>query len=243
KKNGRNEIIDNKNHFLDILTDLLKEPMLILLIVASIIYFITCNTSDGFFMVSAIVIVTGISLFQESRSKNALDKLRLLTQPLCRIIRSHKILTIPKEDVVVGDYVIIEEGTSVPADGTIIQSNDFTVNESILTGESLPVEKDNIVNNKVFQGTLVTSGLAIYQTTDVGVNTALGKIGKTIACIAREDTPLQKQIGNFVKKMALAGLVIFLIVWLINFVESRDVLASLLKALTLAMSILPEEIP
>jgi len=63
KKNGRNEIIDNKNHFLDILTDLLKEPMLILLIVASIIYFITCNTSDGFFMVSALVIVTGISLF------------------------------------------------------------------------------------------------------------------------------------------------------------------------------------
>jgi Ca2+-transporting ATPase len=242
-EHGRNEIISNKNPILDILIDLVKEPMLILLIVASIVYFITGNTGDGFFMIAAIIIVTGISLFQESRSKKALDNLRSLTQPLCRVIRDRKISTIPKEEVVIGDYMIIEEGSSVPADGTIIRSNDFSVNEAILTGESLPVEKESNANNQVFQGTLVVGGLAICQVTAVGMRTALGKIGKTLESIKKEVTPLQKQIGNFVKKMAIAGTVVFLIVWSINFFESRDLLASLLKALTLAMSILPEEIP
>lgn len=241
--NGRNEVIASKHTFVDILVDLVKDPMLILLVIASVIYFITGNTGDGLFMVAALVIVTGISLFQESRSKRTLEKLRSLTQPLCRVIRDGKTSTIPKEDVVVGDYIIIEEGTSVPADGMIIQSNDFTVNESILTGESLPVEKENAANRQVFQGTLVVGGLAICQVTAIGMNTALGKIGKTIESIKKEDTPLQKQIGNFVKKMAVAGFVIFMLVWSINFLESRDLLASLLKALTLAMSILPEEIP
>ncbi|HZY80011.1 MAG TPA: cation-translocating P-type ATPase [Cyclobacteriaceae bacterium] len=241
--NGSNEISSNENNMFAIIMDLVKEPMLLLLMVASIIYFITGNTGDGFFMVAAIIIVTGISLFQESRSKKALEKLRSLTQPLTRVIRDRKIQTIPKEEVVVGDYIIIEEGTSAPADGTIVQSNDFSVNESILTGESLPVQKDSGIQNQVFQGTLVVSGLAICQVTAVGMNTALGKIGKTLENIKKEDTPLQKQIGNFVKKMALAGSVIFLIVWSINFFESKDLLASLLKALTLAMSILPEEIP
>jgi P-type Ca2+ transporter type 2C len=242
-KHGRNEIIDTKNHFLGILKDLMKEPMLILLVIASIIYFITGNTGDGFFMLCAIVIVMGISLFQESRSKKALEKLRSLTQPLCRVIRDYKISIIPKEELVVGDYMIVEEGSSVPADGEIIQSNDFTVNESILTGESLSVEKDNTTNTKVFQGTLIASGLAICRVTEIGLSTALGQIGKTLEGIEKEVTPLQKQIGNFVKKMALAGVVIFLIVWIINFLDSRDLLASLLKSLTLAMSILPEEIP
>ncbi|WP_254156720.1 cation-translocating P-type ATPase [Chryseosolibacter indicus] len=243
KRHGRNEIKESKSHFLTVVLDVLKEPMLILLVVAALIYFLTGNTSDGIFMISAIFMVTGISLFQESRSKRALDKLRALTQPLCRVIRDGKILTIPKEELVVADYMIVEEGTSIPADGRVVQSNDFVVNDSILTGESLPVEKDNKINNKVFQGCLVSGGLAICEVIAVGAATALGKIGKTIESIEKGETPLQKQIGNFVKKMALAGIIVFLIVWLINFSRSFDLLESLLKALTLAMSILPEEIP
>lgn len=241
--NGRNEIINSKNRVLDIIIELVKEPMLILLIVAAIIYFITGNTGDGFFMVAAIVVVTGISLYQETRSKKALDKLRSLTQPLCRVIRDGKVATIPKEEVVIGDHIIIEEGTSVPADASIIQSNDFTVDESVLTGESLPVSKDVNGDKNVFQGTQVMSGLAICAVTAIGMNTALGKIGKSLDSIRKESTPLQIQIGNFVKKMAIVGIVIFLIVWGINYFQSYDLLASLLKALTLAMSILPEEIP
>ncbi len=242
-KHGRNEIEERRRHFPALAADLIKDPMVILLVIAAAIYFLTGNVSDGIFMVSAIFIVTGISLFQETRSKNAIHRLRALTQPRCRAIRDGKIATISREELVVGDYMIVQEGTSVPADGTIIQSNDFGVNESILTGESLPVEKDSTHNNTVFQGTTVTSGLAICTVTAIGAQTALGKIGKSVEEIARVVTPLQRQIGSFVKRMALVGIVVFLIVWLINFTQSFDPIGSLLKALTLAMSILPEEIP
>lgn len=240
---GRNEIAAQKNQFILVVKDLLKEPMLILLVVAATIYFVTGNTADGIFMVSAIFIVTGISLFQESRSRNAIGKLRALTQPLCRVIRDGSISTVPKEDLVLGDYIIIEEGGSIPADATVVQSNDFSVNESLLTGESLPVFKDNVNDRRVFQGCTVASGLAICEITALGAATELGKIGKAIEDTVKGETPLQKQVASFVKKMALAGVVIFLIVWGVNYMNSKDVLQSLLSSLTLAMSILPEEIP
>ncbi|MBC7389265.1 MAG: cation-translocating P-type ATPase, partial [Opitutaceae bacterium] len=117
-------------------------------------------------------------------------------------------------------------------------------NESILTGESLAVYKDlTKEDNKVYQGTTVNSGLAIATISAIGNQTRLGKIGKSLENIKEEKTPLELQIGNFVKLMVLAGAVVFLIVWGINFFQSFNLLDSLLKALTLAMSILPEEIP
>ncbi|MFM9986705.1 MAG: cation-translocating P-type ATPase, partial [Flavobacteriales bacterium] len=124
------------------------------------------------------------------------------------------------------------------------QSNDFTVNESILTGESLSVAKDPTTEDHfVYSGTLVSGGLAIATITAIGNETRLGKIGVSLENIEEEKTPLEIQIGNFVKKMALVGAIIFLIVWGLNYWHSRDWLNSLLQSLTLAMSILPEEIP
>jgi len=244
EKYGRNEVEKAGNYFLASLKDVVKEPMFLLLLVAALIYFLTGKTGDGIFMAVAIVLVTGISLYQESRSRNALAALKSLTQPTCAVIRDGERIEIKREEIVVGDYMIVEEGTSIPADGIIIQSNDFSVNESILTGESLPVSKSKTAeNNVVFQGTSVVGGLAICKVESIGVATALGKIGKSLESIEEEETPLQKQIGNFVKKMALVGTVVFLVVWGINFMRSQEVLTSLLKALTLAMSILPEEIP
>jgi Ca2+-transporting ATPase len=243
-KYGRNEVEKARNYFLASLKDVVKEPMFLLLLVAALIYFLTGKTGDGVFMAVAIVLVTGISLHQESRSRNALAALKSLTQPTCAVIRDGERIEIIREDIVVGDYMIVEEGTSIPADGIIIQSNDFSVNESILTGESLPVSKSKSgENNVVFQGTSVVGGLAICKVESIGVATALGKIGKSLESIEEEETPLQKQIGNFVKEMALVGTAVFLVVWGINFIRSQEVLTSLLKALTLAMSILPEEIP
>ena len=139
---------------------------------------------------------------------------------------------------------MIEEGTSITADGKIVQSNDFSVNESILTGESLAVYKDKAAtDNLIFHGTTVTSGLAIATITAIGNQTRLGKIGKSLESITEEKTPLELQINNFVKKMVIAGVIVFLIVWAINYFHSFNILDSLIKALTLAMSILPEEIP
>lgn len=246
---GRNEIIVKKNPFLDFVKSTFKEPMVVLLLIAAFLYFVSGQIGDGIFMACAIILVVSISLYQESRSRNAIAALKDLTQPTCKVIRDHQVQEVKREDLVVGDLMIIEEGVIVPADGTIIQSNDFSVNESILTGESFAVSKSKeMVGNdqasiQVFQGTTVVAGLAICEIFAIGEKTALGRIGTTAEAIEDEETPLQLQIDSFVKKMALAGIVVFLIVWAINYFQSRLVLDSLLQALTLAMSILPEEIP
>lgn len=244
-ENGTNSLEhQNKNNLIASLIDMIKEPMFLLLLTATSIYFITGEYGDGIFMTAAIVLVSTISLYQESRSRNAIESLKKLTQPKSKVIREGKVQEVPIEEIVLGDLIQTEEGTFIPADGIILQSNDFSVNESILTGESLPVFKNEKTENKhVYQGSIVASGLAICKVTAIGKQTELGKIGNSLANITEEKTPLQIQIGNFVKKMSLIGLSVFFIVWGINYYNSRIILDSLLKALTLAMSVIPEEIP
>jgi len=243
-KFGRNEVLKEEDNFFTVAKDIVTEPMFLLLLVAASIYFIIGDIGDGIFMLLAIVLVISISLYQESRSRNALAALKNLTKPTGKVIRNGETIEIKREEIVIGDCLIIEEGSAIPADGTILYAHDFTVNESILTGESLSVSKSKTENeNQVFQGTSVVGGLAICRVDAIGINTALGKIGKSLESIDEEETPLQKQIESFVKKMAIVGAVIFFGVWGINFYQSREILSSLLKALTLAMSILPEEIP
>ncbi len=244
-KHGKNKLeYKEKSGFLEALKSIIKEPMVILLFVAALIYFISGNIGDGLFLSAAILLVASISLYQDSRSRNALEKLKAFTQPHCKVIRNGEMAEIANEALVVGDSLILEEGINISADGIIVHSNDFSVNESILTGESLSVYKDvEKEDHHVFSGTTVTSGLAIVTITAIGNATSLGKIGLSIADIQEEKTPLELQITNFVKKMALTGAIVFLVVWGINFIRSQDLLDSLLKALTLAMSILPEEIP
>lgn len=244
-EHGLNKLNYKKDDtILDTVKRIIKDPMLIMLLVASSIYFISGKTGDGIFLAAAIVFQTSISLYQYSRSRNALAKLSDLSQPHSKVIRQGQELAIKSEEVVIGDSLIIEEGSSISADGIIVHSNDFAVNESILTGESMSVLKDKTKeDNMVFSGTTAVSGLAIATVTAIGNETRLGKIGTSLANIEEEKTPLEKQIANFVKKMAIAGLLVFVIVWGINFWHSRDWLISLLQSLTLAMSILPEEIP
>lgn len=249
KKFGKNTLdYKQENGILEAIKTLAQEPMIIILLVASVIYFVSGEIGDGIFLLSAILIVSLLSLFQESRSQNALQKLKDLSQPNCKVIRNGKTLEIKSEELVVGDSLIVEEGTSITADGIIVHSNDFSVNESILTGESFSVFKDKDKDkdkeeNTVFKGTTVASGLAIITITSIGNETKLGKIGKSLESIKEEKTPLELQINDFVKKLVFAGVIVFVIVWGINYFHSYDLLDSLLKALTLAMSILPEEIP
>jgi Ca2+-transporting ATPase len=244
-KNGSNSLEhQEKNHFLMSLLEMVKEPMFLLLVAAASIYYISGDYGDGIFMTVAIFLVAAISLFQEARSRNAIDTLKKLSQPKSKVIRNGELIEIPSEEIVLGDFIQVEEGTFIPADANILQSNDFSVNESILTGESLSVFKNETSENKtIYQGTTVATGLAIGEVIAIGNQTNLGKIGKSIATIVEEKTPLQIQINNFVTKMSVIGLVVFLIVWAINYYHSRVVLDSLLKALTIAMSVIPEEIP
>lgn len=234
----------DKNNFLNSVVEMVKEPMFLLLVTATAIYFVTGDYGNGIFMLVAILLVSTISLYQESKSRNALETLKKLSQSKSKVIRNSDVVEIPSEEIVMGDLIQIEEGSFIPADAVIIHSNDFSANESVLTGESLAVFKnENSPNNLVFRGTIVASGLAICEVNAIGIETKLGKIGKSIEIIAEEKTPLQLQISNFVKKMSLIGLVIFGVVWGINYYNSKNILDSLLKALTLAMSIIPEEIP
>ncbi|MEP2237600.1 MAG: cation-translocating P-type ATPase [Maribacter sp.] len=245
KEHGLNSFNYKKeNSFLDALKSIAKEPMVILLLIASSIYFITGNWGDGVFLATAIVLVGSISLYQDSRSRKALENLKNLTHPKSKVIRNSQVIEIDSQDIVFGDLLMVEEGTTISADGTIIHSNDFSVNESILTGESLSVYKDaTSTDNYIFTGSTVASGLAIAKITAIGNLTRLGKIGKSLENITEEKTPLELKIFNFVKLMSIWGGIIFLLVWGINYLRSGIVLDSLLKALTLAMSILPEEIP
>ena len=134
---------------------------------------------------------------------------------------------IKSEDLVIGDSLMVEEGTSIMADGNIIYSNDFSVNESILTGESFAVFKDKTKEDKfIYSGTTVASGLAIATITAIGNKTKLGRIGTSLESIDEEKTPLEIQIANFVKKMAITGSAVFIIVWAINYGHSQNLLNS-----------------
>jgi len=245
KKFGQNRLnYKRTNTILEAIKNLVREPMILLLLVAASIYFISGKISDGIFMASAIVLVAMISLYQDSRSRNALEKLKQFTQNKCNVIRNGNKIEINTEDLVIGDLLMAEEGSSISADGTIIQSNDFSVNESILTGESYAVFKEQkSIDNQIFLGTTVSSGLAIATITAIGNETKLGKIGKSLEDIDEQATPLEIQISQFVKKMVYAGALVFVLVWGINYYHTHLILSSLIKALTLAMSILPEEIP
>lgn len=245
KKYGYNRLESvKKESWADLLLNILKEPMLILLICVSFIYVLTGDYGEALFMFAAIVGVTAISFYQDNRSKKALEELEKLNEPLSKVIRDSKILDIPTFEIAVGDLCITEEGNLINADGRIVHSNDFSVNESSLTGESFSVFKDSkSEDNKVYSGTITVSGLAVFEVENIGKETRVGKIGQSILNIKTEISPLQLQIRNFVKGMAVIGLIIFLAVCIFSFVKTGDFVTSLLSGLTLAMSVLPEEIP
>ncbi len=244
-KSGYNQAADIKRStWYLMLLDILKEPMLLLLIAVSVIYVIVGNYSEALFMLGAIVAVSGISFYQDNRSKKALEALEKLNEPLSTVIRNAKVLQIPTHEIAVGDLCIIEEGKMINADGEIVHSNDFSVNEASLTGESFSVFKSlETEDRNVYSGTLVVSGLAVYKVESIGSATKLGEIGQSIQSIKEERSPLQIQITQFVQWMAVIGVVVFLLVWSYSYWQSRDIIESLLVGLTLAMSILPEEIP
>lgn len=232
---------DNQNRFLEVAREIATEPLFIILVSTASIYFFLGETSEGIIMLIALTFVSGISLFQESRSRTAVDALKKLSTPLTKVIRKGAEIKIDVEEIVMGDLLVLADGNQVPADAVLLRVNDFSINESVITGESVPVEKQ--VNDTIFQGTLIHTGSCVARVVAIGKQTEFGKIGQSLQEIETEKTPLQLQIRNFVKKMVAAGVVAFLIVWGFNYYLSGELLHSLLHGLTLAMSVLPEEIP
>lgn len=245
EKFGYNQLDQGpKSAWYSLLLDIMKEPMLILLVVISIIYLLVGNYAEAGFMFVAIVAVSAISFYQDNRSKKALEALEKLSEPLSVVIRDGQVIHIPTNEIAVGDLCIIEEGKIINADGRIVHSNDFSVNEASLTGESFSVFKSSDAeHNQVYSGTLVVSGLAVVKVENIGSRSRIGKIGTSLRQIQEEISPLQQQITRFVKAMAIVGLIIFIMICVYSYIQTGNLVGSLLAGLTLAMSVLPEEIP
>ena len=244
KQFGTNAVEDGKKgHFWQIVREIVLEPMFIILLVAAAIYFVVGQYSEGIIMLVAICFVTGISIYQENRSKGAVEALKKLSTPRANVIRNGQRIEILSEEVVVDDLIVVEDGHVVPADAQVLELHDFSVNESLLTGESLAIEKDLKDKNQLYQGTMVMGGSCVARVTAIGKGTELGKINQSVRAIEVEKTPLQLQIAVFVRYMMGYGTVAFLLVWGLNFYLSQNFWRSFLQGLTLAMSVIPEEIP
>lgn len=229
-----------------IIKELVAEPMFLLLVTAASIYFILQETTEGIFMIGAIVMISAISYYQSSRAQKALEVLNDFTRVQVKVIRDNHLLEVDREEVVLGDYVVVSEGDLVPVDGDLVLANDFSVNESILTGEAYAVVKQmegTEAEQQLYQGTLALSGQAVIEARAVGEHTRIHQIGRAIDELEQQKSVLQLQIEQFVRRMAFIGTGVFLLILGVEFFRSRQFLASLLEGLTIAMSVLPEEIP
>jgi P-type Ca2+ transporter type 2C len=244
RKKDTSQKVSKQSELVVILKETVFEPVFILLIVSAAVYLLLGELAEALFLMSAVLLVSAISFFQTYRSRRALSLLEVMTATKTKVIRDGEVREIKSEEIVIGDFLVSEEGSLLAADGIIVHSNDFAVNEAMLTGESLSVYKNtDKENNIVYQGTLTVSGLAVYEVIATGTESRAAQLSALAKNIKTEKAPLYKQILSFVKAMTIVGLVCFLIVLAINYYQTNQFLESLLSALTLAMSILPEEIP
>lgn len=227
-----------------ILWEVIREPMFLLLMVATVLYFILGEEGQGLLMLVAMAFVAAISVFQELRSSHALKALRKLTAPLAAVLRDGSFRELPVEEIVPGDVIRIGEGERVPADGLIVHCNDLSVDEAVITGEAVPVDKLAAAgHNILYQGTTLNTGMAYVRITTIGDSTLLGRLGRSIDVIQTSSSRLQKWVAGFVRAMAIFGISAFLLIWLINYLHTGSITLSLLTGLTLAMSAIPEEVP
>jgi len=239
-----------------ILLGTLREPMFLLLIVASVLYLVIGNLGEGLFLTLAAAATVGLVVVQEARSERALKALRELSEPTVRLIRGGRERVAPVADLVPGDIVLIGEGQRVPADGRLVQGDVLSVDESALTGESAPVAKmlqrskpgipvadRAAADDRLFAGTLVVVGQGVLEVVETGGRTALGKIGASLATIPSGATPLQKSTGRLVA--AFGGLAVLLSGSVIIAYGSLrgDWIEACLAGITVAISLIPEEFP
>lgn len=256
---GYNELPTTRGRqFLALLLDIMREPMFLLLIAGGVIYLLLGDVREALVLLGSIFVIIGITFYQEQRTERALDALRDLSSPRALVIRDGEQRRIAGREVVRGDLVILAEGDRVPADGTLLWNNHLSVDESMLTGESVPVRKTaserdatmTVIGRPggddlpfVFSGTLVTQGQGLARILATGPQTELGKIGKALQTIEPEETSLQRETGRLVRILAIEGLALCILAVLFYGLLRGHWLDGLLAGITLAMSLLPEEFP
>jgi len=257
KEKGYNELPKEKRKTTaKIILEVLKEPMFLLLIACWVIYMLLGDVKESFLLLGFVAVIIFITIYQENKTEKALNALRDLSSPRALVVRDGERKRIAGKEVVEGDIVILSEGDRVPADGIVIASTNFSADESLLTGESIAVRKKPTTNFKilmqrpggedtpfVYSGTLVVRGTAIAMIKKIGIETEMGKIGKSLESIKSEKTNLQKETGSLVKYFAIYGLSACAIITLAYGLINGKWIESILNGITLAMSILPEEFP
>jgi P-type Ca2+ transporter type 2C len=237
-------------HTLAIAAEVAREPMFLLLIAGAAIYWLLGDVHEALVLAASVVVVMGITVLQERKTERALEALRDLSSPRAQVVRDGVEQRIAGAQTVRGDLLILSEGDRVPADATLVSVAGLMVDESLLTGESLPVEKrvpppdaPTLREGRVFCGTLVVKGQARALVFATGSRTDMGRIGVSLAAIETGRTALQTETGRVVRWVAGFALVLCLALALAYALLRHDWLAGILAGLTLAMAILPEEFP
>ena len=256
KKEGYNELPSSKKRSIfSIALDVIKEPMFLLLIAGGGIYMLLGDVQEAVMLLGFVFIVIGITLYQERKTERALEALRDLASPRALVIRNGSPKRIPGREVARGDVIVLSEGDRVPADATLLSCINLYIDESLLTGESVPVRKSSSSDISgmsrpggddlpfVFSGTLVVQGFGIAQTQATGINTEIGKIGTTLKMIDQEETLLQEETRKLVRNLALIGLSLCVLVVVAYGLTRGNWLNGFLAGITLAMAMLPEEFP
>jgi len=257
KNEGYNELPSQKKQSLfSIFLNVLKEPMLLLLLIAGTIYLFLGEVRDALILLVFVFVVVGITFNQEIKTERALEALKNLSSPRALVIRSGEQKRIPGREVVKGDIIILREGDRIPADGVVLSSTNLLVDESLLTGESLAVRKCESTGLThslkleqpggddlpfVYSGTLVIQGHGVAQVLETGIHTEMGKIGKALGTIAEEDSLLKKETAQIIKTFAVFGGILCAVVVIVYGLTRGDWLHGLLAGLSLSMALLPEE--
>jgi Ca2+-transporting ATPase len=253
---GPNELpAQRRRSFWRGLMGVVREPMTTLLFGCGAIYFVLGDRQEALMLLGFVLLILGITLYQERKTERALEALRNLANPRALVIRDGRRLRIPGREVVRDDLVVLAEGDRVPADGVVLATTHCAIDESLLTGESVPVAKSEWDRRAtagrpggdglpfVYAGTLVVEGTATAQVTATAERTEMGRIGRALGLATPGETRLQLETRQLVWKLALVAGALSISVVVIYGFTRRDWLGGVLAGLTLAMAILPNEFP
>ena len=256
KKYGLNELPSSKpKNIFQTIFEIIKEPMFILLVVCGILYLLLGDFKEAFMLLGFVFVIMGITFYQERKTEKALDALKDLSSPRALVIRDGREIRVAGREVVVGDIIILREGDRVPADAVILHSINLTANESLLTGEAVPVRKLALQGEIekiqpggddlpfVYSGTMITQGHGYARIIATGISTELGKIGKALQSLDEEDTKLKKETEKLVSTLLIIGAALCFLVIVLYWITRGDFVQGLLVGITLAMAMLPEEFP
>jgi Ca2+-transporting ATPase len=246
---------DGRRTLLSIVVSVLREPMLLLLLAAAALYFFFGSAREALTLSVSVVIVAVLTIVQEGRTERALEALRDLSSPRTRVVRDGEAKTLASSELVRGDVVAVAEGDRVPADAIFREGTTLMVDESLLTGESVPVAKRPTAGDArqleplgengdafLFSGSLVVSGRGFAEIVATGVRSYLGRLGKSLTETQRGSTPLEREVRRTVLRTAIAAVSLSLILVLVRGIRGTWLDATL-SGITLAMALLPEEFP